>query len=72
MLNRSTDKNVQKQFYFVKRGASIVTFRPKKKSVLALLSLDQAKAAENYAKENRLSFKKDADINRILTHGFSN
>lgn len=72
MLNRSTDKNVQKQFYFVKKGSSIEPFRLKKKSILSLMSSNQAKAAENYAKEHKLSFKKDADVNRILTHGFSN
>jgi len=72
MLNRSTDKNVQKHFYFVKKGSSVEPFRLKKKSILGLMNSDQAKAAEKYAKEYKLSFKKDADINRILTHGFSN
>jgi len=72
MLNRSTDKNVQKYFYFIKEGSSIKSFRLKKSNILDLMSSDQAKAAEKYAKSNRLSYKKDADINAILTHGFSN
>jgi len=72
MLNRSTDKNVQKEFYFLKEGSSINSFRLKKKSILALMSSEQAKSAEKYAKDNRLSFNDDADINRILTQGFSN
>lgn len=72
MLNRSTDKNVQKQFYFIKEGSYIKPFRLKKSSVLDLLSSDQAKAAEKYAKSNRLSYKKDGDVSAILTHGFSN
>lgn len=72
MLNRSTDKNVQKEFYFIKQNSSIKPFRLRKSSILDLLSTNQAKAAEKYVKDNRLSYKKDADVNRILTHGFSN
>ena len=72
MLNRSTDKNVQKEFYFIMQNNSIKPFRLKKSSILDLMSSSQAKAAEKYVKDNRLSYKEDADINRILTHGFSN
>jgi hypothetical protein len=72
MLNRSTDKNVQKEFYFIRQNSSIRSFRLKKSNILDLLSPDQAKAAEKYVKDNRLSYKEDADVNRILTHGFSN
>jgi hypothetical protein len=72
MLNRSTDKNVQKQFYFIKQGSIIKPFRLKKKTILGLMTSEQAKAAEKYAKNNDLSFRKDADIAQILTQGFSN
>ena len=72
MLNRSTDKNVQKEFYFIRQNSSIRSFRLKKNNILDLLSPDQAKAAEKYVKDNRLTYKEDADVNRILTHGFSN
>jgi hypothetical protein len=72
MLNRSTDKNVQKEFYFIMQNNLIKPFRLKKKSILGLMTSEQAKAAENYAKEYRLSFNKDEDINKILTYGFSN
>lgn len=72
MLNRSTDKTVQKEFYFIRQNSSIRSFRLKKNNILDLLSPDQAKAAEKYVEDNRLSYKEDADVNRILTHGFSN
>ena len=72
MLNRSTDKNVQKEFYFTMQNNSIKPFRLKKSSILDLMSSSQAKAADKYAKDNRLSFKDDVDINKILTFGFSN
>lgn len=72
MLNRSTDRNVQKEFYFLKEGNNIKPYRLKKKNILALMSSDQAKVAEKYAKDNNLSYNEDADINRILTKGFSN
>ncbi|MCB0461818.1 MAG: hypothetical protein R2816_06055 [Flavobacteriaceae bacterium] len=72
MLNRSTDKNVQKEFYFIMQGSSIKPFRLKKKTILELMSSNQAKAAQEFAKENKLSFNEDADVNRILTYGFSN
>lgn len=72
MLNRSTDKNVQKEFYFTMQNSSIKPFRLKKSSILDLMSSSQSKAAEKYAKDNRLSYKDDADINQILTFGFSN
>jgi hypothetical protein len=72
MLNRSTDRNVQKEFYFVMQNNLIKPFRLKKKSILGLMSSEQAKVADNYAKEYRLSYSEDEDIKRILTQGFSN
>jgi hypothetical protein len=36
------------------------------------MSSEQAKVADNYAKEYRLSYSEDEDIKRILTQGFSN
>jgi hypothetical protein len=72
MLNRSTDKNVQKEFYFLKEGSLIKPFRLKKKNLLELMSPEQAKAAEKYAKDYNLSFREDADIAQILIQGFSN
>ena len=72
MLNRSSDKNVQKVYHFIKQGSNIKSFRLKKSSILDLMTSDQAKAAEKYAKERKLSFKESADVNLILTHGFSN
>jgi hypothetical protein len=72
MLNRSTDRNVQKEFYFVMENNLIKPFRLKKKNILGLMTSEQAKIADNYAKQHRLSYNKDQDINRILTQGFSN
>ena len=69
----TTFSNIQDGIVLIdKEGSLIKPFRLKKKNILELMSSEQAKAAEKYAKDNRLSFKDDADVNLILTQGFSN
>ena len=58
-------KYVQKASYYVKKGTYIKPFAFKKKNILTLLK-GKNKAIDAYAKENQLSFKKEADVIKML------
>lgn len=71
MLNRSADRYIRKEFYFVKQGDRIKPFKLKKSRILKLVDGDTEKAAniEAYVEANDLSYKKEYDVHRILTYG---
>lgn len=73
MLNRKTDKYVQKYSYYVKTENAIKQFKLGKKSLLKLLGTDKATADKivKYAKTNNLSFKNDQDVKNLLNYGMS-
>ena len=71
MLNRTRDRMVRKSFYYLKDDKGINSFILKKKRVLKLLSNnDKAVSSKiaNYAKANKLSFKKEDDLRKILEY----
>lgn len=75
MLNRTRDRMVRKKFYYLKNEKGINSFVLKKKKILKLVSNnDSAKAAEiqQYAKTNKLSFKKEEDVRKILNYSENN
>lgn len=72
MLNRTRDRMIRKTFYYLKDDKGIRSFILKKNRVLKLLSnSDKAITSkiENYAKANKLSFKKENDLRKILEFG---
>ena len=73
MLNRKTDKYVQKYDYYVKTDTEIKKFKLGKKSLLKLLGTDKETTEKivQYAKANDLSFKKDFDVKKLLNYGMS-
>jgi len=73
MLNRKTDKYIQKYSYYVKTDSSIKKFKLSRKHVLNLLDADKADLDKimKYAKDNNLSFKKDFQLKRILDYSKS-
>ncbi|MBT8303522.1 MAG: hypothetical protein KJP09_03555, partial [Bacteroidia bacterium] len=68
MLNRKTDRYVQKHGYYIKNEKEIKNFKPSKKNITKLLGLDKSGADKmaQYAKANGLSFKNVEELKRIL------
>ena len=70
MVNRKNDKYVQKSSIFVKRGSKIENFKLNKKKILDLFNdPEKVKKIESYANSNKLSFKKEEDVKKILSLG---
>lgn len=67
MLARLRDKVIKDETYYIDTPESLKEFKLKKKNILAALG-EKAKPAEDYAKEYRLSFKKDDDLKKILNY----
>lgn len=74
MLNRSRDRMVRKSFYYLKDEKGIHTFKLKKNKILKLVDGDEKEAdkIENFAKQNRLSFKDENDVRKILDFSAKN
>jgi len=75
MLNRTRDRMVRKMFYYVKDENGIRPFILKKRKVLKLVSNgDGAKSDRiaNYAKSNKLSYKKEDELRKIIEFGLNN
>lgn len=56
--------------YYIKNGENITKYNVNKKSILELCKGNEAKI-KKYVKENKFSYKKDADIARILLYNSS-
>lgn len=67
MINRSKRKILTKERYYVKKKNSIKSMKFKKKGILALAG-DKSADLERYAKKNKLSFKDESDVRRMLTN----
>ena len=74
MLNRSRDRMVRKSFYYLKNEKGIHPFKLKKNKILKLVNGDEkvADKIENYARQNRLSFKDERDVRKILDFSAKN
>jgi len=68
MIARPRDKYIQHEDYFIETKESITKVKLKKKFILKALSEEDAVKAINYAKENKLSFRKESDVKKILTY----
>lgn len=66
MVNRK-NKYVQRSNYYVERGDQLDLFRFRKKDLLRLAG-DKADEIEAYAKQYRLSFKKEIDVSRMFSY----
>lgn len=66
MINRRS-KYVTQSEYYLEEGKRLSKFKLKKKNILKLVG-DKAGEMLAFAKENRLSFKNELDVNRMLNY----
>lgn len=68
MLNRARDKYIRREFFYLRQNEEIKPFRLKKNKILRLLDSDQVNSDKvaMYAKDNKLSFKRPYDVQKIL------
>ena len=67
MLVQTSDKYVMRDSYFVKKGKSFKRLKFKKSAILKSVG-NKSKALEKYASENGLSFKNEAELEKIIAH----
>lgn len=74
MLNRANDKYVRDEKYYLRKDDKIAFFVLKKSRILKLLDLnDQQKdKVLNYVSEQKLSYKNEDDIKKIIEFGLNN
>ena len=73
MAGRTRNKYSQKSKYFVKRSNNFMPFRMSKKGILNLIDdKNNVKEVQKFVKENKLSYKKDRDLKRILDYSLKN
>ena len=70
MLNRTRDRIIRKAFYYLKDDSGINTFIMKKNKILKLLNKKESGSEEilGFVKSNKLSFKKEDDVIKILDY----
>ncbi len=70
MINRKNNKLVQKSSIYVMKGNDINSFKLSKKRILALIGNDAERVnkIEQFASENRLSYKDPIDVRSMLEH----
>ncbi len=66
-VKKTQGKNYKISIYYVKNGNSINKVVLKKKAILSLFGAKKT-AVASYVKENKLSYKKDRDLNRIFIY----
>ena len=72
MLEPTTDEYIIKSSYYIKRGDNVEKFKLSKKNINDLIGADKRKALSKYVKSNKLSYKRDKDVNQMLTYIMKN
>jgi len=67
MVKKNVDNYFTTVTYYIKNGENINKIKLKKKSILALFN-DKADLVSKYVKENKLSYKKEKDINKMFIY----
>jgi len=67
MLKPNVDEYIIKSSYYIFRNNTIEKFKLNRKSILSILNVKD-NALDEYARANKLSFKKDDDLKRIFLY----
>ncbi|MCK8521657.1 hypothetical protein M0D21_08755 [Aquimarina sp. D1M17] len=71
MLNRSRNKLVKLENYFLMKNGVFTPFKLKKKSVTNLIQKDiDQSSLDNYVKSNNLSYKNEQDLKKIFDFSY--
>lgn len=68
MLNRPNTKIKQKSEYFVLKNNMIEPFKWNKRSIVALIDDSKKKDFEKYMSTNKLSYKDESDVSKMLKY----
>jgi len=71
MVNRRVDRLVRKQVLFLKKDDAVKKFKLNKRKVLGLVNAADEEDVLRYAKDEKLSFRKEEDLNKILEYSSS-
>jgi hypothetical protein len=71
MVNRKIDRLVRKEVLFLKKDNAIKRFKLTKRRVLDLINADNKEEVLGYAKDKKLSFRKEEDLNKLLEYSSS-
>lgn len=69
MLSRKNDRYIRKDYYFLRENGEIKRFKLKKGKILKVAAGDDSakkRTIEEYARENKLSFTNDVEVQKIL------
>jgi len=61
------DKYIKEDDYFIYTGSTIIPIRKNKRKILQILK-NNSKEIENFADQNKLSFKKESDLLKIFNY----
>lgn len=71
MLNRSKNKIIKIETYFMMRGTTFTPFKLKKKFITKLVEKNiTISALDEYVKSNNISYKSENDLKKILDYSF--
>ncbi len=71
MLNRSKNKIIKMENYFIKKGTTFTPFKLKKKSIVKLVEKNTAiQVLDDYVKSNHLSYKNENDLKKIFEYSY--
>lgn len=67
MIKPNKDEYIIKDSYYLIKQGDMQQFQINKKNILSLVGEENEKAFEKYVKENKLSYRLDKDITKMLT-----
>ena len=69
MINRKADKLARSKFYYLLKDKKLHSFKLRRSRVLNLIEDETVREkVKSYAKKNRLSFKREKDLQKILNY----
>jgi hypothetical protein len=71
MVNRRADRLVRKRVLFLKKDDAVKRFKLTKRKILGLVNTANKEEVLRYAKDQKLSFRNEEDLNKILEYSSS-